>query len=574
MKIIYPYIAKKITFFLFLCMFLCTEYIYAQNKTDSLINRLNTASLSDTSRVDLILSISYSLADDDAKKSFQYAFLGLAKSENIKYNIGKVNALNHIGALYYRISKYDSSIYYLQKALNICQQSGRDNQLASILNNLGNNYLDLSQFNIALDNYTKALVYMRKNNNLLSEAYTMANIGMIYRVREQYDKALEFHLKSLDLHRLLHSSSQELSIGYLEIAEVLTYKNNLKLAEVYIDSAELYISPDKDDYQSCILNSVKGDISVKKKQYNLAVISYLSSINLANKISYERGVIDTKIKLANAYFEKGEYTKTMDVALEANQASYKLSLVEQISQSELALSKAYAKVNDFQNSYIHLNNYRIYTDTLHDIERNNLLAEMQTRFASQEKEFENEGLRKQQLAKDELIQTQSNFLYVVVGASLLLLAFSIYEFIQYRKKQQLNNELTRLNEDILKQKDELELQAIELSKLSKEIEEKNKLLEKDNERKALSIQDKEKRILDFAFFNAHELRACVARILGLVNVFKHSYYSKEDLTNIVDMVEKSTLGLDVIVKDFGNRLINIEAEDKLEQEKDDSNDKA
>jgi signal transduction histidine kinase len=201
---------------------------------------------------------------------------------------------------------------------------------------------------------------------------------------------------------------------------------------------------------------------------------------------------------------------------------------------------------------------------LHNIERNNLLAEMQTRFASQEKEFENEGLRKQQLAKDELIQTQSNFLYVVIGASLLLLVFSIYEFVQYRKKQQLNNELTRLNEDISKQKDELELQAIELSKLTKEIEDKNKLLEKDNEQKALSIQDKEKRILDFAFFNAHELRACVARILGLVNVFKHSYYSKEDLTNIVDMVEKSTLGLDVIVKDFGNRLINIESEDALD----------
>ncbi len=564
MKNVYPYIVNAVSGLLLISIFFCSFNIYAQNKTDSLIKRLNTVALNDTSRVDLILNISYSLADDDTKKSFEYGFLGLAKSESVKYNIGKVNALNHIGALYYRISKYDSSIFYLQNALNICQQSGRDNQLASILNNLGNNYLDLSQFNIALDNYTKALVYMRKNNNLLSEAYTMANIGMIYRVREQYDKALEFHLKSLDLHRMLHSSNQELSIGYLEIAEVLTFKNNLKLAEVYIDSAELYISPDKDDYQSCIVNSVKGDISVKKKQFDLAVVSYLKSIKLANKISYERGVIDTKIKLANAYYEKGEYIKTRDVAQEANDASYKLSLVEQISQSELALSKAYAKNNDFQNSYLHLNNYRLYTDTLHNIERNNLLAEMQTRFASQEKEFENEGLRKQQLAKDELIQTQSNFLYVVIGASLLLLVFSIYEFVQYRKKQQLNNELTRLNEDISKQKDELELQAIELSKLTKEIEEKNKLLEKDNERKALSIQDKEKRILDFAFFNAHELRACVARILGLVNVFKHSYYSNEDLTNIVNMVEKSTLGLDIIVKDFGNRLINIESEDALD----------
>jgi len=144
-----------------------------------------------------------------------------------------------------------------------------------------------------------------------------------------------------------------------------------------------------------------------------------------------------------------------------------------------------------------------------------------------------------------------------------LLAFSIYEFIQYRKKQQLNNELLRLNEDILKQKDELELQAIELSKLTKEIEEKNKLLEKDNQKKSLSILDKEKRILDFAFFNAHELRASVARILGLVNVFKLSFYQKDDLTQIVNMVEKSTTELDVLIKDFGNRLINIE-EDNLE----------
>ncbi|MBI3232722.1 MAG: hypothetical protein HYZ42_01555, partial [Bacteroidetes bacterium] len=191
--------------------------------------------------------------------------------------------------------------------------------------------------------------------------------------------------------------------------------------------------------------------------------------------------------------------------------------------------------------------YHTSHDSFYSKKNDDAIAMLQSKLKIARKEYENDLLRKQQKSKDEVIQLQSKLIYVIVFASIILLLFSIYEYIQYTKKKKVNQELVRLNENI--------------SKLSSEIEEKNKLLEQDNFKKSINIEAKEKRILDFAFFNAHELRAAVARILGLVNVFKHSYYQKEDLSKIVDMVEESTLGLDKMVKDFGNRLIVIEEEE-------------
>ena len=212
-----------------------------------------------------------------------------------------------------------------------------------------------------------------------------------------------------------------------------------------------------------------------------------------------------------------------------------------------ALSALYLKEKDYKNAYTYNEIFHAAHDTFYNSENSKAVNTLQSKLKIARKQYENDLLKKQQIAKDQIIAAQTNFLYVVVGASALLLIFAIYAYVQFQNKKRLSKELLRLNSDILL--------------LSKEIEEKNKLLEKDNYKKAINIQAKEKRILDFAFFNAHELRAAVARILGLVNVFKHSYYNQEDLSTIVEMVEKSTLGLDDMVKDFGNRLIVIEEEE-------------
>ncbi|MBI3234003.1 MAG: tetratricopeptide repeat protein [Bacteroidetes bacterium] len=449
--------------FLFVALLITVNSAYSQQTVEEYIEKLKTPNLHDSAKIKIELNLSDLYSDNDIDKAFKYAKHAYGMAKRLNRKVAIIECLNQVGTLYYRISKYDSSIYYLQSALSDAKAYNVEIKIADILNNLGNNYLDLSQYNLALDYYTKALVYMRKHNNLKSQAFTMANIGLIYHVRQQYDKSLEFHLKSLELLRVLKSSNEDMCIAYIEIAEVLTNKKNIKLAEMYVDSAESFIKSDNEYYSSCLVNRLKGDLAVEEKDYLNAILYYKKSIELAYKISYERGAIDTKNKLADAYYLKGDYVSANKIAMESNNASYSINITEQMAESELILSKISAKLKDFEASYTHLDKYRILTDTLHNIEKNNFLAEMQTRFATQEKEFENDVLKKTAASKDELIKTQSKFLYVVVLASILLLAFSIYEFIQYRKKQQLSNELLRLNEDILKQKDELELQAIELS---------------------------------------------------------------------------------------------------------------
>ena len=144
---------------------------------------------------------------------------------------------------------------------------------------------------------------------------------------------------------------------------------------------------------------------------------------------------------------------------------------------------------------------------------------------------------------------------VVSGGLLLVVVLAIMLFRQHKEILGANKNLQIKNEEISFQKNAIESQAEALLKLNEELHDLNRSLEgRINERtKQLFLQNK--KLAEYAFINAHKLRAPIASILGLIDLFSKADVSEQQL--ILDHLK--TCG-----EDLDNTIRNINA--TLEEE--------
>jgi len=125
-------------------------------------------------------------------------------------------------------------------------------------------------------------------------------------------------------------------------------------------------------------------------------------------------------------------------------------------------------------------------------------------------------------------------------AKVVLLSFlysSLYAFkIMYYKK---GKELIEVNSKLDSLNNKLKILNTDLEKIVEERTEKIKL--------------QNKKIIEMTYINSHRVRACTARIVGLINLIDLSLYDQEK-KYCYDKIKETTLDLDEITKEVSIRL--------------------
>jgi tetratricopeptide (TPR) repeat protein len=93
------------------------------------------------------------------------------------------------------------------------------------------------------------------------------------------------------------------------------------------------------------------------------------------------------------------------------------------------------------------------------------------------------------------------------------LGFVIYRY--YQGKKQSTRALEKLNREIYEKHEEILAQSEELTQANEEIKRINESLEAEVTLRAHKIEEQNKKLIDYAYFNAHNVRGPLARIMGL-----------------------------------------------------------
>jgi tetratricopeptide (TPR) repeat protein len=438
----------------------------------------------------------------------------LARAKNIGDNSGldsnEVIKMNKRG-FSMRLTDPEQTVKDASKALALAQKINYTPGIAESwrIMGIGNYYLNQSVK--AIDNYLTALNIFARLNDLNGEGKVYNNIGNLYRDND-YDRALDYFEKALGIAKKL-SDNKLIAPIYLNIGNAYYSKKRYNLAlNYYNKSNDLYVVlKDTVNLITCMQN--KGVIYLSLNEMDLAEAFLLSANKKAKELDLNDPVARIDLSLAELYMKKNQF----DAAEKAIQEGVTFS---NIIKNEKTLSDF--KLTSYELEYKR-KNYEKALNILHDIYRQDSAVYkqntstqinlIQEQVKQQARERENEILLQRQ--KYDRIR----FWGVVIVLGLLLVLVGIL-VSNVKRKAKTNIQLTNLNAEVSRQKDNLDRINHHLEEI---IDERTK-----------DLQVKNKKLSEYSSYLSHQIRGPIATLKGLMNLEKEGLVDQHECIRMMN----------------------------------------
>ncbi|MFK8055053.1 MAG: response regulator [Saprospiraceae bacterium] len=383
-----------------------------------------------------------------------------------------IESKRHIGETFTTLEDYAQAEANLMEALVLAQAEKVWDQAAILHSGLGQVYLQKGIIGKSQEHLKKAIQLFVEQQNFERAAHVSGQLADQYLSSGDYDNAEVYAEQTLQLH----TSSDDI----VEIA-----KDNQRLAKIY--SAF-------DDYEGAIDVTERAFGIFKRKNNQLGVIETLKDFALYNQ----------------------ELGNTKEARKNANEAIVMLRKVSGYEGFEIArdLSLFFERDGNFETALSAKQDFVRRREAFFAGEKSRALVELTTR-------YESEFATEQQQRKIERLETdeataRTKFFGLLFGAGLLAV-LAVVLFMSYKRKLADNNLLTEKNDEIGRQKTEIDLKNLELGEKNDNLNGLNtKLVDEMAERE--SIQKTSFARDRFLATMSHEMRTPINIISGLCHL--------------------------------------------------------
>ncbi|MCK4814715.1 PAS domain S-box protein, partial [bacterium] len=341
-----------------------------------------------------------------------------------------------IGDTYYLLNKYKRSLEYFQKSLSLDEELGDKEGMAILYYNIGDVYELLAEYVKALESYFDCLKVYEElaDQEGIADSYNV--IGNIFQTLGDFDPALEYYSKYLEIQKEIDDKSG-ISIAYNNIG--IIYDDNKdydKALEYYFNALEIDEEFNDKEGIATITNNI-GFVYYQLKEYDKALEYYQQSLLLSKELNDIWAIANTSNNIAELYLDLTQYTESFSYVDKGFEYAESIEVKDLILESFHIYSKLYSKTNNYQKAFEYFKRYTDLKDSLFttSIKR---VAEIQRIYETEKKEKEIELLQKDnviyelEIEKHKLARRQLYFGLAVV------LAFVFIIYYRYRLKQRAN----------------------------------------------------------------------------------------------------------------------------------------
>lgn len=367
------------------------------------------------------------------------------------------------GMFYGMQSKYDSSIFFYEKAISISKHAGSNNGMARYYSNIAIGYQQQSNFPMALQYQQKSLkLYEELGNNETGQAYTLMNMANTYQNMGDYERAESRLLESIEIAKKVKLANVEL-YGYSNLSSLYSDEKKWQRSYDYANkAAELGGEMGDQGIQSASISKAstalvnlgqpEKAITLSKKAIELAEAS-LVPLNVFQAYSSMGFALMAQGNCAEGipFFEKGfESIKDADIY------TTNIGLVTK------QLSECYEKTENFSKALELFKMSTAISDSVSKKENIRKATEQTMNFEFEKKIHDAKVI---QDAKDEITQTRQ--LALIIGL-LLSLVIIFGSFVGYFGKK-------KANVLLLNQKKEVEKTLIKLKSTQSQLIQSEKM---------------------------------------------------------------------------------------------------
>ena len=390
-------------------------------------------------------------------KSLEFYFKSLALRQEINDKSGIATSFNNIGLVYKNQGNYDKALEYYENSFQIFKEINDKKGIANSFNNFGTAYLQKGNYEKAIENYLNSLKIFEEIGDKVGQSSTLNNMGNIYYNQFSFTKALDCYEKSMAIKEQLGDKSG-IALSLVNIAGVYAEQGNYKKA-LETTTKALAIQEEIGDKKRIpsALNNI-GEYYFLQDNYDKSLEYYMRSLQMQESIGVNDIMSTTLHAIGKIHKLKGNYTQSiefLDKALAISKENGELEIAKSIYSS---FGETYSKMGNHQKSYEYQVLYSNLNDSLKSIQNEKSIAEMQTKYETEQKEKEIELLNVEKQKQEDAQANQRKILYLVLAvlALIIILAGTIYN--RYRANKIVNAELELKNKAINKAKGEIEQQ--------------------------------------------------------------------------------------------------------------------
>lgn len=339
-----------------------------------------------------------------AEQSISKAIVYFKAMADSKAQVALAKSYLVLGDIYRRTGKKGDATNAYLETVRIAERQKTPYLIASGYRGLGITYVLEQDYQKAFSYFYRAIGINKKINHKLNLSANYTNLGIVFLRLKQYDKSLAAHQQALKL--------------------ALELKNQSRISFVYNDigATSLY----KGDYATAIYYLQKS-IAIREQIHEMNEIAY--TYNYLGEVYNKMG----NFALAEKWIQKALAT-----AIEINNNKQHYEALE-------SLSDFYASNKKYNEAYTYLSKYKVYRDSIANIERKEAIDELITRYETEKKE-EQIKILNQKSTIQKLQLKQKNVVILVIISVLIfgaILAYLFYSRKQLKAKAILQQEINK-----------------------------------------------------------------------------------------------------------------------------------
>ena len=428
-------------FVIFIIIICSVSFLIAGTIIDSLEVYLKTAD--QDKRVVILNELSQAYQEISARKSITYAQSALQISQESGIRNDIATSLTNLGSAYYHLGNYNKALEFHSKSLEIYQQLADKSGMLIVNNCIGRDNEKLGNYDQSLNFFLISLKLSNEINNQNGISMGLNNLGNLYHSLNNYDKALEYYQQALELEKD-SGNKKEISLALNNIGIMYTNRDDYtESIEYYNQSLQIEQELGNIKGISSVLNNL-GIVHQKLNEYDKALTYFQRSLDLILETGNQYGIAETFINIGQLQILMNNMAEAYANISQGLKFATDIGAQQLIMNGYLALSDFY-KVNN--NSDESLRYFRLHTKIKDDIfseEMTQKITNMQAQFEMGEKEHDFVQIEKNNQIME--LQTEKKNLHsLLLFASLFMVTgFSV---VQYnRNKNKKNNNLILQNE--------------------------------------------------------------------------------------------------------------------------------
>jgi len=432
-----------------------------------------------------------------------------------------------LGRIFYERGEYEIALKSLYEGLRVAELKSFKVEIIDILLQLGWVNFQLGELKQSIVFADQALVLAQENSlpNRVAEALTLKGVTL--------------------------SGLKDFANAQKNLDQVLVIRENLK---------------DKSKISEILMNI--GFLEVDRKNYAVARNRFNKSLELAELTKYDFGKAWCLLGLGIANFRIGDYsqaTKFLNLAENFSKETSTNEIVIHVYEEKRDLLAAENRFKEALKYSLLAYNLK---DSLHRSDLSRRFINLQKIEEIERRDRDIKVLTKdKQLAEDKInlqeYKLNQQFFFIAassIGIGLLAALAIVYARYYFRVKK-LSFTIKGKNRNIQHQADklsEINGKLVEQNKLietqKEQLQRANENLEDEVDHRTAELTRQNFQLEQFAFMTSHNLRAPVARLLGLTQLFNTSNLSDPINQQLVEMIRTTSRDFDGIMRDLASIL--------------------